>query len=334
MARDQGCAFVTGGTGFVGANLVRLLLDEGWSVRALARDGSDTRNLDGLDIELVRGAVTDPDLDRRMHGCRAVFHVAAQYSLLRSDRESVLRSNVEGTRNILTAARKAGVERTVYTSSVSAIGVRHEGPADEAYQAPLEATIGAYKRSKHLAEEEARAAAAGQEVVIVNPSTPLGAWDRKPTPTGDILVRFMTDRMPVIVETGLNFVDVTDVARGHLLAFERGRRGERYILGAENLSLRTLLERVGAVAGKSAPRWGVPHWIPLAAAFVEERVLAPLGSRPPTLSVDGVRMSREFMYYDTSKATRELGYSPAPIDGAVRSALEWFAANGYFSKRG
>lgn len=323
-------AFVTGGTGFVGANLIRLLLASNWEVRALAREGSDTRNLTELDVELVRGDLNDRDLAAKMSGCRALFHVAAHYSLLRSDREAVLRNNVEGTRNVLAAARQADVERTVYTSSVSAIGVLHGGVADESFQAPAEAMIGTYKRSKCLAEREARAAAAaGQDVVIVNPSTPLGPWDRKPTPTGDILVRFLNGRMPVIVETGLNFVDVADVARGQLLAFERGHSGERYILGGENLSLRALLERVGSLAGKKPPRVSVPHWLPLSAAFVEERLIAPLAGRAASLSVDGVRMSREAMYYDTSKAERELGYKHAPVDAAISSAIAWFGANGY-----
>ncbi|HEY0798550.1 MAG TPA: NAD-dependent epimerase/dehydratase family protein, partial [Candidatus Baltobacteraceae bacterium] len=228
----------------------------------------------------------------------------------------------------------AGVRRTVYTSSVSAIGVRHHGVADESYQAPLHVMIGTYKRSKYLAEQEARAAAAaGQDIVIVNPSTPLGAWDRKPTPTGEIIVRFLSGAMPAVVQTGLNFVDVADVAHGHLLAFERGRSGERYILGGENLTLRALLERIGKLAGRSAPRFTVPHWIPLTAAFVEERMLAPLGRRPATLAVEGVRMSRESMYYDTTRAQRELGYTHGPIEAGISDAIDWFSKNGYLSTR-
>jgi dihydroflavonol-4-reductase len=242
----------------------------------------------------------------------------------------VLRDNVEGTRNILAAARAAGVRRTVYTSSVSAIGVLAAGIADETHQASEQEAIGAYKRSKLLAEREARAAAAsGQDVIIVNPSTPLGPWDRKPTPTGDIIVRFLTGRMPAITETGLNVVDVADVARGHLLACEHGRSGERYILGGENLTLGALLKRIGTIAGKKPPCLRVPHWLPLTAAFVEEHVLAPLAHRKATLAVDGVRMSREAMYYDTSKAMRQLGYTHAPLDAAIRSAIDWFAINGY-----
>jgi dihydroflavonol-4-reductase len=255
--------------------------------------------------------------------------VAAHYSLYRADRDALLRSNVEGTRNVLAAARAARVPRTVYTSSVAAIGVRHEGPADETYQSPPEELIGAYKRSKYLAEREAvRAAEAGQDVVIVNPTTPIGPWDRKPTPTGEIFVRFLNGKMWAMVETGLNFVDVRDVAAGHLLAYDKGRSGERYILGGENLSLKSLLQRVGAIVGRPAPSVAVPLWLPLAVAWTEENVLARLG-RQPTVPIDGVKMSGESMYYDTSKAVRELGYAPKAIDDAIRTAIQWFADNGF-----
>ena len=327
-------AFLTGGTGFVGANVARALLEAGWAVRALARPGSDRRNLAGLDLEIVDGDLTSPDLASRMRGAEAVFHVAAHYSLFRRDRAALMRSNVMGTRNVLAAAKRAKVRRTVYTSSVAAIGVRHGGIADETYQSPPERLIGAYKRSKYLAEREAAGAAlAGQDVVIVNPTTPVGAWDRKPTPTGDIFVRFLSGRMPAAIpDTGLNFVDVADVARGHLLAYEGGRSGQRYILGSENLPLRTLLQRVGLEVGRRAPQFSLPLWIPLAAAFVDEFVLTRLG-REPSIPLDGVRMSQEFMYYDSSKATIELGFVPQPIDGAIRAAVQWFAANGYLTKR-
>jgi len=327
-------AFVTGGTGFVGANVARALLADGWSVRALARAGSDRRNLLNLDLEIVEGDLTGADLASRMRGAEAVFHVAAHYSLYRRDRAALMRSNVLGTRNVLAAAKRAKVRRTVYTSSVAAIGVKERGVADETHQGQPHHLIGAYKRSKYLAEREALGAAlAGQDVVIVNPTTPIGPWDRKPTPTGEILVRFLTGKMPnAIPETGLNWVDVTDVARGHVLAYERGRSGQRYILGAENLPLRSLLQRVGREVGRSAPRFSLPLWIPLLAALVDEGLLSRLG-REPSIPIDGVRMSREFMYYDSSKAMIELGYLPGPIDGAIRAAIQWFAANGYLSKR-
>jgi dihydroflavonol-4-reductase len=326
-------AFLTGGTGFVGANLARTLLEQGWQVRALARPGSDRRNLEGLALEIVEGDLSGPDLARTIGSVDAVFHVAAHYSLFRSERDALMRSNVEGTRSVLAAARAAGVGRTVYTSSVAAIGVKRDGPADETYQSPPERLIGAYKLSKYLAEREAVAAArAGQDVVIVNPTTPIGPWDRKPTPTGDILVRFLTGNMPAVVDTGLNWIDVADVARGHLLAYDKGRSGERYILGAENLPLRALLQRVGAETGRSAPRYAVPYWLPLGLAWVDETILARFGSTPK-IPVDGVRMSKESMFYDASKAKEQLGFVPGPIDGGIRAAIRWFADNGYLSKR-
>ncbi len=326
-------AFLTGGTGFVGANLARTLLGDGWRVRALARVGSDRRNLDGLPLQIVDGDLADPDLARKIGESDALFHVAAHYSLFRRDRDALVRSNVEGTRNVLAAARAAGVGRTVYTSSVAAIGVAHGGIADETHQSPQRELIGAYKRSKYLAERVAiEAAAAGQDVVIVNPTTPIGPWDRKPTPTGDIFVKFLSGQMPAIPETGLNFVDVADVARGHVLAYARGRTGERYILGAENLPLRTLLQRVGTLTGRTAPRFSIPLWIPLLAAIVDEELLGRMG-KTPSIPIDGVRMSGEFMYYESSKAVRELGYEPRPIDDAIAATCSWFAEHGYLPKR-
>ncbi len=328
-------AFLTGGTGFVGGNLARTLVADGWRVRALARAGSDARNLDGLDLEIVTGDVCDDDLAAKIGAVDAVFHVAAHYSLFRRDRNALMRSNVAGTNNVLAAARAAGARRTVYTSSVAAIGVKHGANADETYQSAPENLIGAYKLSKYLAEREAFAAArAGQDVVIVNPTTPIGAFDRKPTPTGEIFVRFLSGKMPpAIPETSLNWVDVAAVARGHVLAFDRGRSGERYILGGENLPLRTLLQRVGALVGRPAPRYVLPVWIPLAAAYVDELLLPRFG-HTPTIPIDGVRMSRESMSYDTSKARMQLGYDPGPIDGAIRAAVDWFTGNGYLATNG
>ncbi len=319
-------AFLTGGTGFVGGNLVRLLLADGWHVRALARSGSDTRNLDGLDCERIEGSLADADLASKIGAVDAVFHVAAHYTLFRRDRDALMASNVAGTRALLAAARRAGAGRTVYTSSVAAIGVKAGAIADERYQSPPEKLIGAYKLSKYLAEREAVAAAnAGQDVVIVNPTTPIGAYDRKPTPTGEIFVRFLSGKMPAAIpETTLNWVDVRDVARGHLQAFERGTSGERYILGGENLPLRALLQRVGAIVGRPAPRYVLPIWIPLAAAYVDELLLPRFG-HTPTIPIDGVRMSRESMSYDSSKAIVQLGYTPRPIDAAIHAAIDWFS---------
>ncbi len=324
-------AFVTGGTGFVGANLVRLLLKEGYQVRALVRQASRLDNLTGLDVELVKGDLTDPDLANQMTGCEVLFHVAAHYSLWQTDRDRLYQANVIGTRNILAAARQAGIERSVYTSSVAAIGVGDHGqPVDETHQSPVEELIGHYKKSKYWAEQEAvKAAQAGQDVVIVNPSTPIGAWDLKPTPTGeDIILRMLRRKMPAYVETGLNFIHVEDVAQGHLLALQKGKSGDRYILGHQNLTLKQLLDQLSQLTGLPAPSRSIPAWIPLSVAWVDERILAPLG-KTPTVPIDGVRMSQHAMYYDATKAVRDLGLPQTPIHTALKDAVDWFVSNGY-----
>jgi len=324
-------AFVTGASGFVGANLVRTLLARGWSVRALVR--GEAPSLAGLGVDLVRGDLFAPDLAGAMRGCDAVFHVAATYSLWRRDREAVLHANVEGTRSVLAAARAAGVPRTVHTSSVAAIGVRPDGvAADETYQSAPERLVGTYKRSKYLAEIEARRAfEAGQDVVIVNPSTPVGPWDAKPTPTGEIIVRFLNGAMPAYVETGLNVIDVRDVAEGHVLAYERGTAGERYILGHENLTLREVLERLASVTGLPAPAVRLPLVAPLVYATLRERVMAPLGVAPD-VSVESVRMAGQRMYYSAAKAVRELGLPQSPVTAALSDAVTWFRDRGYVAR--
>lgn len=324
-------AFVTGGTGFIGANLVRLLVQEGYAVRALARPTSCLDNLNPLDVEIVKGDLNDPDLWQQMMGCQVLFHVAAHYSLWQADREVLYQHNVLGTRNVLAAARKAGIERTVYTSSVAAIGVGEAGKiVDETHQSPLDKLVGHYKKSKFLAEQEARQAAqAGQEIVIVNPSTPIGPWDIKPTPTGgDIILRFLRRQMPAYLDTGLNFIDVRDVARGHLLALERGKIGDRYILGHQNLTLKALLDQLAQITGLSAPQKTVPAWLPLSVAWIDEQILAPLG-KPPSIPLDGVRMSLQPMYYDASKAVRELGLPQSSLKTALKDAVDWFVSQGY-----
>jgi len=332
--RGYSRAFVTGGTGFVGANLVRLLLEQGYAVRALVRPSSRLDNLRGLAIETVVGELSDPGIVEHLQGCQVLFHVAAHYSLWHSDRTALYRSNVLGTRNILAAAQHAGIERTVYTSSVAAIGVPDSGtPADETYQSPLEKLIGSYKKSKFLAEQEAQQAAqAGQDVVIVNPSTPIGPWDRKPTPTGDIILRFLRRQMPFYLETGLNLIDVRDVAHGHLLALERGRTGDRYILGNKNLTLKAMLEELAHLTGLPAPKLTVPAWIPLSAAWVDECLLAPLG-KTPSIPLAGVQMAQQQMYYDASKAVRELGLPQTPIQVALKDAVDWYRTHGYISAK-
>jgi dihydroflavonol-4-reductase len=322
-------AFVTGGTGFVGANLVRLLRQEGYAVRALARSNSSLKSLQGLDLEIVQGELTDLDLADKMQGCRYLFHVAAHYSLWQSDRAQLMTTNVFGTKNILAAAKQAGIERTVYTSSVAAIGVKSSlnGIANESYQSPPAKLIGAYKLSKYLAEQEAlKAAQAGQEIVIVNPATPIGAYDAKPTPTGEIIVRFLKRQMPFYLDTGLNFIDVKDVAWGHLLALEKGISGDRYILGNQNLSLKDFLQLLESLTGLPAPSQKIPRLIPLTVAWIEESILKPLG-KPPSLAIDSVRMAGQFMYYDSSKAVRELGLPQTPIVNAVETAIDWYRSN-------
>ena len=319
-------AFVTGGTGFVGANLVRLLLQQGYKVKALVRDNSCLTNLESLDLEIVRGDLND-DLVLPMQGCQILFHVAAQYSLWKTDKDGLYRNNVLGTRNILKCARQAGIERTVYTSSVAAIGVRQDAiPADETYQSPVDKLIGDYKKSKYYAEREAiKAAQTGQDIVIVNPSTPIGALDLKPTPTGEIIVRFLQRKMPFYVDTGLNLIDVEDVARGHILALEKGRTGDRYILGNQNLTFARLLGKLEQITGLSAPQNTIPYQIPYSVAWLEENVLAKLGKQP-SIALDGVRMSRQKMFYDPSKAVTELGLPQSDINDALRKAVKYFQA--------
>ncbi len=320
-------AFVTGGSGFVGANLVRALLAGGWAVRALVRGAAD--NLAGLPVERLNGDLFSPGLGEMLADCDVLFHVAAFYSLRRTDAQEVMRTNVGGTQAILAAARAAGVPRVVYTSSVAAIGVRRDGrPADESYQSPPQALVGVYKQSKFYAEAAAReAVAAGLDLVIVNPTTPIGPWDRKPTPTGEIIVRFGAGRMPAYVDTGLNLVAVDDVVRGHLLAYEYGATGERYILGGENVELLELLERLAPLVGRPAPRVRIPYPVALAYAVAAESI-AGLRGVQPEVDVEAVRMSRQRMFYDIAKARETLGYAPGPIAPALEAAVAWFRDHG------
>jgi dihydroflavonol-4-reductase len=326
--------FLTGGTGFVGASVARALLGMGYEVRALARQSSDTRNIDDLKLERAAGDLSSrSELAAAMRGCDYLIHVAAHYSLWRGDAESLYRTNVEGTRNIIQAAADAGIKRTVYTSSVAALGVPPNGKmADETIKTTVDQLVSDYKKSKFLAEQEVlNAAAQGQDIVIVNPSTPIGAYDIKPTPTGEIVLRFLNRQMPAYVKTGLNLIDVGDVALGHVLALERGRSGERYILGNRNLTLKEMLDILAGITGLKAPTVQVPHWIPLIAAYVDEGVLSRFGKRP-TVSIYSVKMSRKAMYYDSSRAVRELGLPQSPIEGALEKAVRWFRDNGYVGK--
>ncbi|MGH7370117.1 MAG: hopanoid-associated sugar epimerase [Candidatus Methylomirabilaceae bacterium] len=320
---------VTGGTGFVGTAVVRLLLSERQSVRALVRRGSDLRNLDGLDVELAYGDLLDRDdeaLRKALKGCRRLYHVAAVYSLWAPDPRILYRVNVDGTRTLLQAALEEGVERVVYTSTVGALGYREDGgPADEKTPVTLDQMIGHYKRSKFLAEEEARRAASrGLPVVIVNPSTPIGPRDIKPTPTGQVIVDYLNRRMPAYIDTGLNLIDVEDVARGHLLAADRGRIGERYILGHRNLTLREIFEILERITTIPAPRLRLPYRLVLPLAYVDQWLSMRIRKGPPRIPLEGVKMARRRMFFDSSKAVRELGLPQSPIEGALERSVRWF----------
>lgn len=321
-------ALVTGATGFVGASVARALLNAGWQVRVLVRDSSDRSNLQQLNVEEAEGDLGNPDsLAAAVAGCAGLFHVAADYRLGARRPQQLYRTNVEGTRNMLTAARHAGIERVVYTSSVATIGIPADGsPGDERTPASLSDMIGHYKRSKFLAEEVAREASrSGPPVIIVNPSTPVGPGDVKPTPTGQLVLDAAAGRMPAYVDTGLNIVHVDDVAAGHLLAFERGRAGERYILGGADLTLREILALIAGLVGRAPPRIRLPYAAVLPAAYVAE-AFALLSGRSGRITLEGVRMSRKRMFFSSAKAVRELGYRWRPPLQAFEDAVRWLRA--------
>ena len=324
-------ALVTGGTGFVGANLIRELLEAGASVRALARRGSDRRALADLPIEIVEGDLHDrPSLGRALRGVRRLFHVAADYRLWAPRPDELYRTNVDGTRLILEEAAQAGTERIVYTSTVGALGIPKDGtPGTEDSPVTLEDMVGPYKRSKFLAERVALdLASRGAPVVVVNPSAPVGPWDVKPTPTGQMVIDFMRGKMFATMDTGLNLVHVRDVARGHVLAAERGRLGEKYILGHQDVSLDTIGVLLGEITGVSPPRWHVPYGVACAGALCMESV-ARLTGATPRVSLTAVRMARKRMYFSAAKAVRELGLPQTDVRTALGDAAEWFARHGY-----
>jgi dihydroflavonol-4-reductase len=325
-------AFVTGGTGFIGGAVVRKLVEAGHQVRVLVRPKADTRQIEGLPVEKVVGSLEDVEsLRRGMEGCDWVFHLAALYSYWGYRWEDFYRVNVEGTRHVLEVAREMDIRRIVHTSSIAALGVnRNRTPANEDTHTSLEDKIGFYQRSKFLGQQVAlEFARQGVPVVIVNPSTPVGVGDYKPTPTGQIILDFLNGRMFGYVDTGLNIVDVEDVAQGHLLAAERGRVGECYILGGENLTLKQVLDILAEVSGRPPVRLRIPHWVAMAWAYVDV-TLASLGLRKvPTATPEKVQLSRRYEWFDCSKAMRELGYSYRPAREALRKAVEWYRANGY-----
>jgi len=323
--------FVTGATGFVGSHVAQALAQQGADLRLLVRPTSRTENIDSLDGERVTGDLCDAELLRKaMSGCELVFHVAADYRLWAREPGEIYRSNVEGTRTVLEAAKAAGVRRVVYTSSVATIGFRSNGrPADEGSPVSLADMIGPYKRSKFLGEQVARDAARELDVTIVNPTTPVGEQDIKPTPTGQVIVSFLRRKFPAYVDTGLNLVDVAEVARGHLAAAEKGRRGERYILGGENLTLKQILDRLSTISGLPSPRIRLPYALALATGAVDTLLRSTLLRREPRVVLDSVRMGRKKMYASSAKAERELGWNIVPVDDALRRAVEWFRTHGY-----
>lgn len=328
-------ALVTGATGFVGSAVARKLLEAGETVRVLARPGSDRRNIADLALEVVEGDLRDrASLERALRGCSALFHVAADYRLWVPRPEEIYRANVEGSRNIVLAAAEVGVTRIVYTSSVAVLGLIPGGPpADEATPVTVADMIGHYKRSKFLAEEEIRRLVReqGLPAVIVNPSTPIGPRDIKPTPTGRMIVDAAAGRMPAYVDTGLNVVHVDDVAAGHLLAFERGAIGERYILGGENMALRDIFAGVAALTGRRAPRVRLPHDLIMPVAVMAEGWARVSGGGEPRVTRDSIRMARKKMFFSVEKARRELGFAPRPASEALREAVAWFRQWGYCS---
>jgi len=323
---------VTGGTGFVGANVVRALLQRGGKVRALVRSRSDTRNLDSLDLELVAGDLRDRhSLEAALEGCDTVYHVAAMYTLWAANPQELYDSNVSGTVNLLEAADMAGVRKIVYTSSVATVGLPKDGrPGSEDVQLRPKDLVSHYKRSKYLAEQEVlKYAQRGVPVVIVNPSFPVGPWDAKPTPSGQIIVNFLRGKIPAYVDTGLNVVDVEDVAIGHIMAAEKGRIGERYILGHANLTLPELFQLLEQVSGVRAPRIRLPYGCAYLSACVSEVVARTITHKAPFVTLAGVKLSRKRMFFDAAKAVRELGFPQTPAVEALRKAVQWFRVHGY-----
>lgn len=312
--------------------MARALASHGAQLRVLVRPTSDLRNLQGLSAETANGDLRDSgSIERAMAGCDTVFHVAADYRLWVRDPDEMYRSNVEGTRGLLAAALKNKVARVVYTSSVATMGFSMDGTlADEDSPVALDDMVGPYKRSKFMAEQIAlEAGRGGQHVVVVNPSTPVGEMDVKPTPTGRIVLDFLKRKFPAYVDTGLNLVDATECARGHVMALEKGRSGQRYILGGENLTLKQILDRLAAITGLPSPTFEVPYFVALGAAVVDELWTGRIMGREPRATIDAVRMGRKKMFVVSTKAERELGWQMVPVDAALQRAADWFQAQGY-----
>jgi dihydroflavonol-4-reductase len=324
--------FITGATGFVGGHVARQYAAEGASLRLLTRQTSRLDSLSGINAEMVKGDLREPEkLRSALTGCDALVHVAADYRLWVRDPEQMYAANVDGTREILKLAREVGIQRVVYTSSVATMGFKADGTiVNEDTPVALSDMIGHYKRSKFLGEREAiQAAKAGQHVMVLNPTTPIGASDAKPTPTGRIIVDFLNKRFPAYVDTGLNLVDVDEVARMHIIALDRGTPGERYILGGENLTLKQILDRMSAITGLPSPKMKVPHAVAMAFAFFDENFTGKLRGKEPRATVEAVRMGKKMMFASSAKAERELGFQVLPVYPALRAAIDWFVAHGY-----
>jgi dihydroflavonol-4-reductase len=329
--------FLTGATGFVGSHVARELAERGAELRLLVRKTSRIDNLEGIPGETVVGDLREPEsLRSAISGCDAAMHVAADYRLWVRDPQAMYAANAGGTRDLLRLAREAGVRRFVYTSSVATMGFRRDATiVDEATPVSLSEMIGHYKRSKFLAEQEAiQAAKDGQAVVILNPTTPIGPNDLRPTPTGGIVVDFLNGKFPAYVDTGLNLVDVAEVARTHAAALEAGRFGERYILGGENLTLKQILDKLSAITGLPSPTMKVPHWVAMTFAFFDENISGRLLGKEPRATVEAVRMGKKMMFASSAKAARELGFREAPVYPALRAAVEWFRSHGYVHDAG
>jgi len=326
--------FLTGATGFVGTHVARELAQRGAQLRLLVRPTSNLRNLEGLQAETVVGDLLQPEsLRTSIRGCDALMHVAADYRLWVREPKAMYAANVDGTRALLQIAREEAIPRTVYTSSVATMGFKNDGTiVDETTPVSLADMVGHYKRSKFLAQQVAiEAARLGQQVIILNPTTPIGPMDVKPTPTGRIVVDFLNKKFPAYVDTGLNLVDVAEVARTHADALEKGRSGERYILGGENLTLKQILDKMSAIAGLPSPTMRVPHAVAMIFAFFDEIVTGRIRGLEPRATVEEVRMGKKKMFASSAKAQRELGFRIVPVYPALRAAIEWFRANGYAS---
>ena len=322
---------VTGATGFIGGNLARELYRRGYEVRALVRPNSSTLTIKDTGIETVPGDILDQEsVSKALRGCQGVFHCAASYSFWSPDPRSVHRTNVDGTTAVLEAARSAGMEKVVYTSTVSTVGLVAGGLATEDTAVEPHHLVGHYKKSKYQAERVAlKMAAEGLPVVVVNPTAPVGLWDVKPTPTGRVVLDFLLGRIPAYIDTGMNLVDVEDVAVGHILAMEKGKAGQRYLLGNHNLTLKELLDILAKVSGRPAPRWKLPFWLAIGAGYVDQALEGAVLHREPRIPLEGVKISKTPMYVSCQKAVQELGLPQSPVEQAVEKAVQWFTDYGY-----